>query len=168
MTKLLLTELVNRVVTSQERVQFSQLDPYGHLNASRYVEYLINHRFAALEDQLHVETLEMVKTLNVAFVIARLDTRYHLPSFIGEHLEVASWVETLNATGFDLRLVISGIENRRVRTSALMEIRTVDAKTGKLIRSPDGLLSRSDSEVIKSRPTRDDYLATLERVPSFI
>ena len=63
-------DLQSRVLTSRERVKFSQVDPYGHLNAARYLEFMTNHRVEAAEQQLGCYTLDIVRDLKIAFVIA--------------------------------------------------------------------------------------------------
>ena len=156
-----LASFIDRVVTSRERVQFTQVDPYGHLNASRYTEFLVNHRITAVEDQLQVVTLEIAKTLSVAFVLERLDIRYHAPSFLSEELEIASWVESIHATGFRLQLVIVGEKNRRVRATALNDVRTVDVIKGQPVACPAGMPSKADESIFLSRPLSTEYVAGL-------
>ncbi|MES2855773.1 MAG: thioesterase family protein [Bdellovibrionota bacterium] len=167
MTQLPLTDFVGRVVTSSERVQFSQVDPYGHLNASRYSEFFVNHRITAVEDQLQVSTVDLAKNLNVGFFVARLDIRYLAPCFLGEICEIASWVQTLSDGGFDLHITLIGLKNRKVRASGVMEIKTVDASTGKPVRCPAALPSRATTNVLAERPTSTEYLATLQTSPRF-
>ncbi len=167
MMQLPLQEFIGRVVTSTERVQFSQVDPYAHLNASRYSEFFVNHRITAVEDQLQVSTIQIAKTMNVGFFVSRLDVRYHAPSFLGETCEIASWVHSIHQSGFDLRLILSGTKNGKVRASGMMEIRTVDALTGKPVSCPVALPSTGATNLLLDRPLATDYLARLVNVPSF-
>jgi YbgC/YbaW family acyl-CoA thioester hydrolase len=159
MNELKLIDFIGRVVTSRERVQFTHVDPYGHLNSARYTEFLINHRIDAIEDQLQVATLDIGKVLGTAFVISRMDIRYVSPSFLGEELEIASWIERLDKSGFELRLVISGGERRRVRAQAMQEIRTVNFKTGQVIDCPSFLPTKGPADILHTRPLKAEYLA---------
>jgi YbgC/YbaW family acyl-CoA thioester hydrolase len=162
MNQLPIHDFIDRVVTSQERVQFTHVDPYGHLNSARYTEFLINHRIDAIEDQLQVVTLDIAKVLGAAFVIARMDIRYLAPTFLGEHLEIASWVEGLHSSGFTLQLVISGGEKRKVRAQAMQEIRTVNFKTGQPIECPTFLPTKGSSDILQTRPLKTEYIAGLK------
>ncbi len=161
MIELPMEDFLNRVVTSEERVQFSQVDPYGHLNASRYSEFIINHRITAVEDQLQVITLDVMKNHGVGFYVSRLDLRYRSPSFLGEKLEISSWVHQLRTNGFDLHMVVSGSADRNIRATALIEIQCVDVKSGGITSCPEKLTSRAEENVLALRPLSSDYLKTL-------
>jgi len=162
MNKMLLVDFIDRVVTSRERVQFTQIDPYGHLNAARYAELLINHRITAVQDQLGVVTLDIAKNLGVAFFISRLDIQYISPVFLGEELEIASWVDKIEDSAFRLRMVISGEKNRKVRAIATEMIQTVDIKTGKPVACPKGLPTQGEVSLLSQRPNKIEYTATLK------
>ncbi len=166
MNNLRIEDFVDRVMTSHERVQFSQVDPYGHLNASRYAEFVTNHRITAVEDQTGVSTYDIIKTLGIGFVVARLDLRYQAPSFLGETIEIASWIELVNAGGIEVRLVLSGAENKKVRATALMSVRTVDVKTGRPVACPESLPSRLEGDVLSGCPLKVDYLSGLKNLPN--
>lgn len=156
-----LSDFLKKVVTSTERVQFTHIDPYGHLNASRYVEFIINHRIQAVEDQLQVMTMDIAKSVGAAFVVVRLDIRYLTPCFLNEELEIGSWVENIQKFGFTLRVVISGEKSRKVHAVAFQEIRTVNFKTGLLIECPLSLPSRGDPSLLHNRPDSAEYTSQL-------
>jgi YbgC/YbaW family acyl-CoA thioester hydrolase len=157
-TNISIQDFIGRVFTSDERVQFSQVDPYGHLNSSRYCEFVVNHRIVALADQLKFDTLDIMKLQGVAFVVSRLDIRYLLPSFLGEKLEIASWIDSIHKSGFEVRVLICG-EDKKIRAATVMEVRTVDAKTGKPVRCPETLPTRGEASLLTERPTSESYLS---------
>lgn len=160
-----LKEFVDRVVTSTEKVQLSEVDPYGHLNASRYAEYLINHRFSAVEDQLKVSTIGVLRSTGVAFVVTRLDIRYVRPCFLGEIIETGSWVRSFDESGFTLNLVMSSEANKKVRAHAVMECRSIIAATGKSVAMPTLFPTTGPTSIAQTRPTSSQYLSTLVDVP---
>jgi YbgC/YbaW family acyl-CoA thioester hydrolase len=161
-----LSAFVDRVVTSCEKVQLSEVDPYGHLNASRYAEYLINHRFSAVEDQLKVSTIGLLRSTGIAFVVTRLDIRYLRPCFLGEVIETGSWVVSLEEMGFSLNLVMSSESNKKVRAHAQMDCRSIVAATGKSVAMPTKFPTRATPDIVFSRPLSADYLSGLLDVPS--
>lgn len=161
MGQMLLSDFVNRVVTSRERVQFTQIDPYGHLNAARYADLAVNHRITAVQDQLGVITLDIAKTMGIGFYVSSLNIQYVAPIFLSEEVEIASWVEKIEASAFHLRIVISGEKNKKVRALITQKIQTVDVKTGKPVPCPEALPSMGEADLLLKRPTAAEYVATL-------
>lgn len=156
---------LNKVLTSTERVQFSHVDPYGHLNTSRYVEYFLNHRIHAAEEQLQCLTMDLVKELSVGFVVQEMSTRFLLPCFQGETLEIASWVSQKSSHGFTLSVIMSSMKNHKAKACGRIQFVSVDMKTGRPIALPQALPSRAESDLTVERPTAQAYLEKIVGKP---
>jgi YbgC/YbaW family acyl-CoA thioester hydrolase len=154
--------LRSRVLISREKVKFSQVDPYGHLNAARYLEFMVNHRVDAAEDQLSCVVLDLLQELRVAFVVADARVQYLRPSFCGEELEIASWLEAVSEQGFSLTVLISAYKSRQAKSIGKIQFRSVCAANGKPSTMPTSLPSRATEDVVSRCPTVECYKKTVK------
>jgi len=86
MTKSLQTTTMNtgalplpKEVESQTRVRFPDCDPFGHLNNSKYIDYIINAREDQLLKKYHFDIHAMVRQTGTAWVVAQTQIAYLLP-----------------------------------------------------------------------------------------
>lgn len=161
MNQILLEDFKNRVLTSRERVHFTFIDPYGHLNANRYLEFILNHRIAAAEEQLQCVTMDIAKEMKIGFVVTDIALKYLSPAFLSEELEIASWVTDVLPQGFKISAVISSIKTKKVKLSARLEFKSVGAQDGRLTAMPTALPSRSEERLIEARPLAADYVSDI-------
>lgn len=159
-------DLLNLVLVTNERVQFSHIDPYGHLNAAKYLEFFLNHRIHAAEELLQCHTMDIVKQLGVGFVVQDLAIKYLSPTFQSEVLEIGSWVEGKSPNGFTLILVASGSRKRRAKAIAKIQFVSVDVKTGKVTELPNSLPIRTDDYKTGNFKKPEEYVGTIEGFPS--
>jgi YbgC/YbaW family acyl-CoA thioester hydrolase len=149
-TQIPIVNLVGRVFESEDRVLFSYVDAYGHLNSAKYLEMVINHRVHALEEQICCFTLDILKETGVAFVIASTQMDFHRPSFQSEILVIQSWVGQLQEVDFLVNFKIFEKKTRKTRSSGVLKCVSVDLKTHKPCAIPKTLPSRGDlSDVLK-------------------
>lgn len=165
MNKIIFSDFLNKVLISNERVHFSHVDPYGHLNTSKYVEFFLNHRIHAAEEQLHCFTMDIVKELSIGFVVQDINVRFVSPSFQGEVLEIASWVNSTSEYGFTLNMIIASEAKRKTKAIAKVQFVSVDMKTGRPTKLPDALPSRSSEALILTRPDSVSYKSTITGIP---
>lgn len=158
-------DFLNKVLISNERVQFSHVDPYGHLNTSKYVEFFLNHRIHAAEEQLQCYTMDIVKELSVGFVVQDINVRFVSPSFQGEVLEIASWVSSIGEYGFTLNMIMASEAKRKAKAIAKVQFVAVDMKTGRPTELPETLPSRSADSPILTRPDANTYKHTITGIP---
>jgi len=158
-------DFLNRVLISNERVHFSHVDPYGHLNTSKYIEFFLNHRIHAAEEQLKCFTMDIAKELSIGFVVQDINVRFVSPSFQGEVLEIASWVSSISEYGFNLNLIMASESKRKTKAVAKVQFVSVDMKNGRPIKLPDALPSRSLESLILTRPDSSSYKTTVTGIP---
>lgn len=165
MNKIPFLDFMGRVLITRERVQFSHIDPYGHLNTSKYIEFFLNHRIHAAEEQLQCYTMDIVKELSIGFVVQDIQVRFSSPSFQSEILEIASWVSGKNESGFTLSLVMLSELKRKVKSSARVQFVSVDMKTGRSTNLPISLPTRSAESLIATRPMAEVYKTSVIGLP---
>jgi acyl-CoA thioester hydrolase len=159
-----MAEFRGRVLISHERVKFAGADPYGHLAAGGYVDMIMSHRVEALEDLVGFSIMGYAKS-GIAFPARNVSVSYLRPAFVGEQLEVASWIEELGTSSFEVRVAVAGVEDRKVRALARIHFVTVDARSGTSVPVPETLPSSADSNPLPSLPMDSAHLSTLIGLP---
>lgn len=116
-------------------VRFYELDPYGHVNHSVYIQY-----FEVGRTDLFKEMgwrLTQMSELGTRVVVARIETRFLAPGLEGDELVVETWVE-------DVKRASMRFGQRIVRGIVVLATQTVHGACvdihGKPKRIPDELL----------------------------
>lgn len=157
---LLLPEFKHRVLISHEKVKFSQVDPYGHLNANRYLEFMSNHRVDAAETNLECYTLDILKETGIGFAVTEAKLKFKSASYCSDTLEIASWLVEHNQKTFTVSFMISDLKSKVVKATADFNFIAIDVKSGRPGHMPEGLPSRSHENLLLKRPSLDEYLST--------
>jgi YbgC/YbaW family acyl-CoA thioester hydrolase len=153
-----------RVLLSRERVRFADADPYGHLASGRYVDMIMSHRVEVLEDLLGFSIMKSAGS-GVAFPARNIEVSYLRPAFVGETLEVGSWLEELGTSSFEVRAIVSGAIDRKARAVARVHFVTVDARSGKPVPVPVTLPSSASSNGLPELPLLAAYAAAITGLP---
>lgn len=153
-----------RVLVSRERVKFTDADPYGHLASGAYVNLMMSHRVEVLEDLLGFSIVRYAAS-GIAFPAREISVTYLRPTYVGELLELASWIEKIETSDFELRVIVSDAADHTARAVSTMDFVTVDARTGRRIPTPETLPSSAASDPIASLPTVSEYLAGIAGLP---
>jgi acyl-CoA thioester hydrolase len=157
--------LHRRVLTTNERVKFADADPYAHLASGAYVDMIMSHRVEALDDLVGFSIMGSAGS-GVAFPARRIEVLYLRPAFVGDLLEVGSWIEELRKSSFEVRAVVIGAKDRRARALARIDFVTVDAKTGKALPIPAALPAGAHPETLAALPAVPEYLGAIKGLPT--
>jgi YbgC/YbaW family acyl-CoA thioester hydrolase len=164
MVDLTFADFRGRVLVTRERVKFADADPYGHLASGRYVDMVMSHRVEALEDLVGFSIVRYAAG-GVAFPARNVELAYLRPAFVGESLEVGSWLENLGSSSFEVRAVISGATDRKARALARIHFVSVDAKSGRTVPAPTSLPSAAAVNPLTQLPVLTDYLTSVTGIP---
>jgi len=159
-----MADLRGRVLVSRERVKFADADPYAHLASGAYVDMIMSHRVEALNDLVGFSIMRYASS-GVAFPARNVEVTYLRPAFVGDTLEIGSWVEKLGSSSFDVRVIVSGSPDRAVRALARLHFVTVDARSGKPVPVPATFPSSAESDPIAKLPLLSAYLHTVTGLP---
>ena len=124
-----------------------------------------NPRIHAAEEQLKCFTMDIVKELSIGFVVQDINIRFLSPSFQGEVLEIASWVSSISEFGFTLNMIMASETKRKAKAIAKVKFVSIEMKTGRPIKLPEALPSRSTESLIITRPDSNTYISTLTGIP---
>ena len=164
MIDLPMAELRGRVLVSYERVKFADADPYGHLASGAYVNMIMNHRVEALDDLVGFSILSYARS-GVAFPARNIEVAYLRPAFVGEMLELASWIEALGSSSFEVRVVVAGLEDRIARAAAKIHFVTVDIRSGAPVPVPATLPSSASTNPLLDLPQLSGYYRGIRGLP---
>jgi YbgC/YbaW family acyl-CoA thioester hydrolase len=145
-------DFVRRVFESEDRVLFSYVDAYGHLNSAKYLEMVVNHRVHALEEQIKCFTLDILKSTGVAIVIANAEISFVKPSFQSEKLVIQSWADEMQGVSFSVTFKIFEKHSKQVRSTGTLKCVCVDLKTNRPCVIPDSLPTRGTPAEILNLP----------------
>ena len=149
------SEFLQRVISSEETVMFTMIDPYGHLSSSRYLEFMINHRVSAAEDQFKLYTSDVALD-GVGFFLKRSEIDFKRPLTSGQRIKISSWMSDCHKYGFRIDIIIL-IDNIRVHARGALEFITVDLKSGKPKHCTEGFRTRTDLNTIQKLPLWADF-----------
>jgi acyl-CoA thioester hydrolase len=162
-TEFPMSRLRRRVLTTRERVKFADADPYGHLASGAYVDMIMSHRVEALQDLIGFSISRSAK-LGIAFPARNISVSFARPAFVGDLLEVASWIEKLGTSSFEIRALVVGVEDRAARAYATIHFVTVDARTGRPLPTPEALPTSASIDPDRL-PRTEDFLADVRGLP---
>ena len=158
------SEFRHRVLVNRERVKFADADPYGHLASGGYVNMVMSHRVEVLEDLVGFSIMRYAGS-GVAFPARNVEVAYLRPAFVGETLEVGSWVEEFGTSSFEVRAIVSGANDRAARALAKVQFVTVDARSGRSVPIPESLPSAATVNPLPGLPLLEAYRANLSGIP---
>lgn len=159
-------DLAGRVLVSRERVKFAAADPYGHLASGAYVDMIMSHRVEALHDLVGFSIMDYAQRSGIAFPARHIAVSYLRPAFVGEVLEIGSWIEELGTSSFEVHAAVAGAEDRRARALASIHFVTVDAATGRPRPSPELLPSSATVDPFVRLPSALSYRGTITGLPA--
>jgi acyl-CoA thioester hydrolase len=164
MIEIPMAEFRGRVLLSRERVKFAEADPYGHLASGAYVNMIMSHRVEALDDLAGFSILSYARA-GIAFPARNIEITYFRPAFVGEMLELASWIEALGTSSFEVRVVVAGLEDRIARAAAKIHFVAVDTRSGAPVPVPATLPSSANADPLRDLPQLSGYYGAVRGLP---
>ena len=164
MFQISISDFINRVVSSEERIGFSFVDPYGHLSTCRYLELFVNHRVSAPDEQQGISTMQLAKS-NIGIFLSHSSVDYLRPTKLGDTVNIFSWVQSFSASGFEIYGVMCNSERKFAHATFQVSVRTVDLATGKPIPLPRTLPCRSDT-LMQNLPLRNHFIKPIKGIPA--
>lgn len=80
---------MNKNPRSTYKIRFPDCDMFGHLNNSKYIDYLMNARLDHLNDSYHFDIMEHYKN-NLVWVVGHHEITYLKPAFFNEVVNIQS------------------------------------------------------------------------------
>ncbi|AFJ47949.1 YbgC/FadM family acyl-CoA thioesterase [Shimwellia blattae] len=112
------------------KVRGYHLDVYQHVNNARYLEFLEEARWEALEQE---ESFRWMVAHQIAFVVANININYRKPAVLGDRLIITSSLQQLNGKSGVLSQVITREPDGITVADALITFVCVDLRTQKAL-----------------------------------
>ncbi len=129
-----LDSLAETAHTLHRRVEWRDLDPYGHVNNATYLDYMIDAAVRAAE--AYGWGQERREREGLGFVVRKAWLEYHSPAALGEDLELMTWFSGVRrASGFRHYLIRRAADGDMV-TGGTTYWASVHLDTGRPARMP--------------------------------
>ncbi len=117
-------------------VRFAELDFYGHVNLSKYLDIVVTSRFLYLERVLKISLAETAKA-GVAFYTAKAFQEFLRPIKGLQRVRVKSFVEKVNDTRLEVPYEIYDAQGKVLYSKGLLTFAIMDLKTNRPCPLPD-------------------------------
>lgn len=96
------------------KVRGFHLDLYGHVNNARYLEFLEEARWAALDES----QLNWFMQEGYALIVSRIEIQYHRPAKMGDELQIETRLEQVLPRSAHIQQQIRRMDNAKLVTTA--------------------------------------------------
>ncbi len=117
-------------------VRFTDLDPYGHVNVSVYLDYVITSRWLFLEKTMGKTVDDLLKT-GIAFFTRRSQVDYLRPILFGQIIFVRSFISVSEESKLVVEFEIRDQTKETLHSRGTLEFAVVDIKTQKRTSLPE-------------------------------
>jgi thioesterase-3 len=126
------------IAQTEVKVRGFHLDFYGHVNNSRYLEFLEDSRWDIVESDADPGQWQ---TREVVFVVVNININYRRPARFGEVLEIRSWVKKIGKMSAVIRqeVTLKGTDKKVIDADVTFAV--IDRKIGKAVVIPNDILA---------------------------
>jgi acyl-CoA thioester hydrolase len=117
---------------SKDKIRFPDCDMFGHLNNSRYLDYLINAREDHLKDFYNFDFNEYYKN-DVAWVIGSHEIVYIRPAVFNEIVTIQSSLLHLDVDFLHVETIMMNEGQNQIKAIMWSKLIPVNLKTGRKV-----------------------------------
>jgi YbgC/YbaW family acyl-CoA thioester hydrolase len=122
---------------SKDKIRFTDCDMFGHLNNSRYLDYLINAREDHLKDFYNFDFNEYFRN-DLAWVISSHEIAYIRPAIFNEIVIIQSTLLQLDTEQLHIETVMMNEEQNQIKAVMRSKLVPISLKTGRKVQhNPD-------------------------------
>lgn len=142
------TNQINKQPLSSTKIRFQDCDPYGHLNNSEYLTYMMNAREDHIYKYYDFDLFKFALDENKAWVISKNEIVYKYPTFVMEKVNLRS--QLLEYTNKSFKIEICMFDEKMEKVKALLWTNFIffDLKLNKVIRHSEDLMNLFESAVL--------------------
>lgn len=129
------------VFISKDRAQFSEMDPYGHMNTQFYVYHYLAHRMTCMRTYLNWD-LKFLTECPMAFVVKDLNIQF-LSSVVGDReFEIQSYISEVKEKTCMVEIMMRDVQSTKLLSTCKMNVACLDKKTGRTIPWPEDIIQQ--------------------------
>lgn len=123
---------MNKSPDSKDKIRFTDCDMFGHLNNSRYVDYLINAREDHLKKFYNFDFNEYYKN-DLAWVIGSHEIMYLRAAVYNEIVTIKSTLLNLEVNSLHVETIMMDEPQNHIKAIMWSKLIPVNLKTGKKV-----------------------------------
>jgi YbgC/YbaW family acyl-CoA thioester hydrolase len=117
---------------SKDKIRFTDCDMFGHLNNSRYLDYLINAREDHLKDFYNFDFNEYFRN-DLAWVISSHEIAYIRPAIFNEIVTIQSTLLQLDTEQLHIETIMMNEEQNQIKAVMRSKLIPINLKTGRKV-----------------------------------
>lgn len=117
---------------SKDKIRFTDCDMLGHLNNSRYLDYLINAREDHLKDFYNFDYQEYFKN-DLAWVFSEHEIAYIKPAIYNEIVTIQSTLLQLDLDQLHLETIMMNEAQNQIKAVMRSKLVPISLKTGRKV-----------------------------------
>jgi len=122
--------MVEKNPKSKDKIRFTDCDMFGHLNNSRYLDYLINAREDHLKEFYNFDFNQYYKN-DIAWVIGSHEIVYIRPAIYNEIVTIQSTLLYLDANFLHIETIMMDENLNQIKAIMWSKLIPINLKTGK-------------------------------------
>lgn len=111
-------------------MRFADLDAYGHLNSSRYLDLLVTSRLLYPQQKFGLD-MKFFLSKDIGYYMSRVEMNYIRPIVGLIRVKVQSWVEKVESKGFQIQFTMTSPDQQILYAKGNASIATVSLATGR-------------------------------------
>lgn len=123
---------MNKNPNSKYKIRFPDCDMFGHLNNSRYIDYLINAREDHLKDFYNFDFNEYYKN-DLAWVINSHEITYLRPAIFNEIVTIQSTLLNADIESLHLETIMMNENQNQIKAIMRSILIPINLKTGRKV-----------------------------------
>ena len=116
-------------------IRFSDLDPYGHVNSTHYLDYVISARWQFAKESLNVTDRSLIDK-GVGFYLAKAQMAFKRPIAGAGAIIATSHVKEIADARLFVPFEIRSADDKTLHSDGLLEFLVVDLSTNKPLSCP--------------------------------
>lgn len=127
-------EPLPRVLESTALIRFSDCDPFGHLNNTRYLDYMLNARSDQLRDAYNLDVFATGQQLGSSWVVSQSQIAFVLSALPGETVRIRTELIHFTESTLVVEAIMLDEAAARIKAISWVEFTFVSMQTGRRTR----------------------------------
>jgi acyl-CoA thioester hydrolase/thioesterase-3 len=127
--------------TTRLQVRPDDIDMFGHVHSSRYMDYVLAARFEQMERCYRMSMKEFLEN-DLGWYLTATELRFLRPLKMGDFMDVHTRIAETGGASIKVEFRILNVPNAKVSCEGWAEYVLVDVKTGRPKPIPDWIIQR--------------------------
>ena len=134
---------MEKILSTEYTIRFSDCDPFGHLNNARYIDYFLNAREDHLKKYYDFELVRYAH-LALSWVVNSHEIIYVRPAAYNEQVVIRSSLLKATSSSVHVEMIMMNAGTTQVKALMWTKFTIVNLKTGKKANHPEEFMEFAD------------------------